>query len=83
MLPPLLTKLVSQEPPIAPEFRIPAILKWYEYDDHFTVVLEDGRKITYKKADPEKPRHELTPADIKEHTGPDKKRPELNKHKEK
>ena len=46
-------------------------IAWKEYDDHIVIVFEDGRKLTFQKIDPGKPRREQTLTDVKEHVGQD------------
>ena len=47
-------------------------IAWKEFDDHFVIVFEDGRKLTFQKADPAQTRRTMTPANVKEHVGQDK-----------
>lgn len=49
-------------------------LAWHEYDDHWTIVMEDGRKIHFAKnaGAPSKPQHELTVQDHREETTEEK-----------
>ncbi len=50
-------------------------IAWKEYDDHFAIVMEDGRKLTFQKARSSavsKPRLQQTLDDFKEHVGEDK-----------
>lgn len=43
-------------------------LAWHEYDDHWTIIMQDGRKMHFAKnaAAVQKPQHELTVQDHKE-----------------
>jgi hypothetical protein len=35
-------------------------LRWYEYDDKWVILMTDGRKVHFKKKDPELPRRRET-----------------------
>lgn len=51
-----LARSVNGAPPLA----------WKEYDDHFVIVMSDGRKYTFAKKNPELPRHKTELDDMKE-----------------
>jgi hypothetical protein len=42
------------------------VLAWHEYDDHFVIVMVDGRKIIFGKMDASQAGNSITPDDIKE-----------------
>ncbi len=54
-------------------------MKWREDDDHWIIIMTDGRKYHFKKTD-SKPRHEETVADVKPGVL-ETKQPETRKHK--
>lgn len=70
--PAFLEALVAQQPQLGPN--PPRIIAWREKDETFIVVLEDGRKLTFRKLDPGQRRNDFTPADFKEHVGSEKPR---------
>ncbi len=62
----------SQFPPIVNQLAAAVggvALAWRETDATIVIVMVDGRKLTFKKADPAKPRNSLTLADFNEHFG--------------
>jgi hypothetical protein len=48
------------------------VLAWREYDDHFTVVMMDGRKMTFRKNDPSQPRNTMQPTDMHDRRSADR-----------
>jgi len=44
-------------------------IAWRETDEAMIIIMEDGRKLTFKKIDPSKPRGSMSIADFKDHNG--------------
>jgi hypothetical protein len=68
--PEFLEQLVAQQPQLGPN--PPRIIAWKEKDETVIVVLEDGRKLTFRKLDPGMRKRDFTAGDFREHVGKDK-----------